>query len=68
MKLMKLMKAIQVSTPGGEFELVQREITEPIEGQVRVQVLACGVCRGDSIVKEGGAFAKIEYPRIPSMK
>lgn len=59
------MRAIQVSTPGGEFELVQREIPEPQEGQVRVQVLACGVCHGDAIVKDGGSFIKIDYPRIP---
>jgi len=62
---MKLMKAIQVRTPGGDFELVQREIPKPIEGQVRIQVLACGVCHGDAIVKDGGSFIDIEYPRIP---
>jgi propanol-preferring alcohol dehydrogenase len=63
--IMKLMKAIQVSAPGGDFELVQREIPEPREGQVRIQVLACGVCHGDAIVKEGSSFANIKYPRIP---
>ncbi|WP_407306513.1 zinc-binding dehydrogenase [Desulfosporosinus sp. SB140] len=63
--MMKFMRAIQVSTPGGDFELVQREIPEPSEGQVRIQVLVCGVCHGDAIVKEGGSFANIEYPRIP---
>jgi propanol-preferring alcohol dehydrogenase len=62
---MKLMKAIQVSAPGGEFELVQREIPEPAEGEVRVKVLACGVCHGDDIVKNGGHFPGLEYPRIP---
>lgn len=62
---MEFMRAIQVSAPGGNFELVQRGIPEPREGQVRVQVLACGVCHGDAIVKEGGPFANIEYPRIP---
>ena len=62
---MKMMRAIQVSTPGGDFELVQREIPEPVEGQVRIQVLACGVCHGDAIVKDGGSFINIEYPRIP---
>lgn len=50
---MRLMKAIQVSAPGGDFELAQREIPEPKEGQVRIKVLACGVCHGDAIVKEG---------------
>lgn len=63
--IMELMKAIQVSAPGGDFELVQREIPEPRKEQVRIKVLACGVCHGDAIVKEGGAYANIEYPRIP---
>jgi propanol-preferring alcohol dehydrogenase len=62
---MNLMKAIQVSVPGGKFELVQREIPEPAEGQVRVKVLACGVCHGDDIVKKGGHYPGLEYPRIP---
>jgi len=62
---MKMMRAIQVSTPGGDFEQVEREIPEPLEGHVWIQVLACGVCHGDSIVKDGGSFIKIEYPRIP---
>ena len=62
---MKLMKAIQVSAPGGDFELVQREIPQPSEEQVRIKVMACGVCHGDAAVKEVGGFANIEYPRIP---
>ncbi len=36
---MNIMKAIQVSAPGADFELVQREIPEPQEGQVRVKVI-----------------------------
>lgn len=62
---MKLMKAIQVSAPGEAFELVQREIPEPAEGQVRVKVLACGVCQGDAMVKNGGHYPGLSYPRIP---
>lgn len=64
---MKLMKAVQVNAPGGDFELVQREIPEPTEGQVRIKVSACGVCHGDDIVKKGGNdhYPGIEYPRIP---
>ena len=57
---MKMIRAIQVSAPGGDFELVQREIPEPQAGQVRIQVLACGVCHGDAIVKDGGSFINIE--------
>jgi alcohol dehydrogenase, propanol-preferring len=62
---MKLMKAIQVSAPGEKFELVHKEIPEPDEGQVRVKVLACGVCHGDVLVKNGGHYPGLKYPRIP---
>ena len=62
---MNLMKAIQVNAPGGEFELVRREIPEPLEGQVRVKVLACGLCHGDVMVKNGGHYPGLAYPRIP---
>jgi hypothetical protein len=61
---MPLMKAIQVSSPGGAFELVNKEIPEPQENQVLVKVEACGVCHGDSLVKEGH-YPGIQYPRVP---
>lgn len=59
------MKAVQVSAPGGEFELIQKEIPEPTKGQVRIKVSACGVCHGDDIVKSGGHYPGVAYPRIP---
>jgi len=62
---MKLMKAIQVSRAGGDFELIQKEIPEPAKNQVRIKILACGICHGDSAVKEGGDYLGITYPRIP---
>jgi D-arabinose 1-dehydrogenase-like Zn-dependent alcohol dehydrogenase len=58
------MRAVQVPRPGGEFELVEREIPEPGPGQVRIRVEACGVCHGDSVLKEGH-FPGLQYPRIP---
>ena len=58
------MKAVQVSRPGGDFELVDREIPEPETGQVRIEVEACGVCHSDSYTKEG-TFPGIKYPRVP---
>ena len=61
---MALMKAAQISYPGGEFQLVEREIPEPQSHQVRVRVEACGICHGDVFVKEG-LFPGIRYPRIP---
>ncbi len=61
---MSLMKAVQISEPGGDFELVQKEILEPKENEVRIKVQACGVCHGDAVVKEGH-FPGIQYPRVP---
>src|SRR5439155_1311202 len=36
----KKMKAVQISKPGGDFEVVERNIPEPGAGQVRVKVEA----------------------------
>jgi D-arabinose 1-dehydrogenase-like Zn-dependent alcohol dehydrogenase len=47
------MKAAQISKPGGEFEIVEREIPEPGARQVRIRVQACGVCHSDVFVKKG---------------
>lgn len=58
------MKAAQVTTPGGSFEIVEREIPQPGPGTVRIKVQACGVCHSDSIVKEGH-MPGIQYPRVP---
>jgi D-arabinose 1-dehydrogenase-like Zn-dependent alcohol dehydrogenase len=61
---MPFMKAIQVAAPGAEFELVQKEIPEPGETEVRIKVEVCGICHGDAVVKEG-RFPGISYPRVP---
>ena len=58
------MKAVQVSKPGGNFEVVERPTPEPGRGQVRIKVEACGVCHSDAIVKESG-WPGLQYPRIP---
>lgn len=58
------MRAVQVSRPGGPFEIVERDIPEPGPGTVRIKVQACGVCHSDSLVKEG-LFPNIQYPRVP---
>ncbi len=59
-----LMKVAQISKPGGDFEIVEREIPNPGAGQVRIKVQACGVCHSDVFVKEG-LWPGIQYPRVP---
>ena len=61
---MSLMRAVQVSAPGADFELIKKEIPEPKENEVRIKVQACGICHGDAVVKEGH-FPGIKYPRVP---
>jgi len=58
------MQAAQISKPGGQWELVEREIPEPKTGQVRVKVEACGICHSDSLVKDG-IWPGLQYPRVP---
>ena len=58
------MKAVQVSKPGGNFEIVERPTPQPGRGQVRIKVEACGICHSDELVKEG-LWPGIQYPRVP---
>src|SRR6516165_7801276 len=43
-RYMSTMRAVQVSKPGGSFEMVEREVPQPTSRQVRVKVQACGLC------------------------
>jgi D-arabinose 1-dehydrogenase-like Zn-dependent alcohol dehydrogenase len=61
---MPQMTAVQISCPGAPFEVVTREIPEPIPNTVRIKVQACGVCHSDVFVKEG-QWPGLQYPRIP---
>jgi len=61
---MAKMKAVQVPKPGGDFQIVEKEIPQPPAGHVRIKVQACGVCHSDVITKEG-VFPGIQYPRVP---
>jgi len=58
------MRAVQVLSAGGPFELVERDIPEPGPRHVRIKIQACGICHSDSFTKLG-AFPGIEYPRVP---
>jgi D-arabinose 1-dehydrogenase-like Zn-dependent alcohol dehydrogenase len=58
------MKAVQVPKPGGDFEIVEREIPKPEAEHVRVKVQACGICHSDMLTKDG-LWPGIQYPRVP---
>lgn len=55
-------RVIQVPSGGADFETIQREVPEPGPREVRVRVMACGICHSDVMAKEGMSAA---YPRVP---
>ena len=60
---MSQMTAVQVSGPGGAFEIVNRQVPEPGPHTVRIKIQACGVCHSDVFVKEGH-WPGLQYPRV----
>src|ERR1700761_7397089 len=63
-RTMAKMKIAVVPKAGAAFELVERDVPQPGSGQVRIKVIACGVCHSDVFTKEG-LFPGIQYPRAP---
>ena len=61
---MAKMRAVQVVRAGGPLELVERDVSEPARGEVRVRVEVCGVCHSDSFTVEG-QWPNLSFPRIP---
>jgi D-arabinose 1-dehydrogenase-like Zn-dependent alcohol dehydrogenase len=61
---MSKMRAVQIPNAKGPFELVERDVPEPVAGSVRIKVQACGICHSDEYAKEGSRPG-ITYPRIP---
>jgi len=61
---MPKMRAAQVVSAKGPYQIVEREVPEPPAGQVRIRVQASGVCHSDAVTKEG-LFPGIQYPRVP---
>jgi propanol-preferring alcohol dehydrogenase len=55
-------RAVQATGPG-KLQLVQKLLTDPPAGHVRIRVEACGVCHSDSATVEG--ILPIQWPRIP---
>lgn len=60
---MSQMTAVQISSPGGSFNVIKREIPVPGANQIRIRVQACGVCHSDVFVKEG-YWPGLQYPRV----
>jgi len=58
------MKVAEIRKPGGDFQIVERDIPKPGRRQVRIKVQACGICHSDQLTKDG-AWPGIQYPRIP---
>jgi D-arabinose 1-dehydrogenase-like Zn-dependent alcohol dehydrogenase len=61
---MAKMKAAVVPKAHAQFEIIEREIPSPGPGQVRIRVLACGICHSDELTKEG-IWPGIQYPIAP---
>jgi D-arabinose 1-dehydrogenase-like Zn-dependent alcohol dehydrogenase len=57
-------RAVQVPAAKSDFELIEKEFSEPGPGHVRIRVQACGVCHSDLFTKEG-LYPGIVYPRVP---
>ncbi len=55
------MRAVILERPGEPVVLTERAEPRPAEGQVRIQVSACAVCRTDLHLRD----AEIEAPRLP---
>jgi D-arabinose 1-dehydrogenase-like Zn-dependent alcohol dehydrogenase len=56
-------KAVEVSAPG-VLRVVERPVSEPGPGQVRVRVEACGICHTDAATVTG-IYPGLTLPRVP---
>ena len=56
-------KAVEVSAPG-VLRVVERPVSEPGAGQVRIRVEACGVCHTDAATVMD-AYPGLKLPRVP---
>jgi len=55
--------AVEVSSPGTLY-VVERALTEPAAGQVRIRVEACGICHTDAATVTG-TYPGLTLPRVP---
>src|SRR5437899_8523737 len=55
--------AVEVSAPG-MLRVVERRVSEPGPGQVRIRVEACGICHTDAATVTG-TYPGLTLPRVP---
>ena len=58
------MHAMVLAAPGAPLQMQQREDPIPGDGQIRVKIMACGVCRTDLHVVDA-ELPDIRYPIVP---
>src|SRR5580765_7501672 len=56
-------KAVEVSAPG-TLRVVERQVSEPGAGQVRIRVEACGICHTD-VATVTATYPGLTLPRVP---
>jgi alcohol dehydrogenase, propanol-preferring len=56
-------KAVEVSAPG-VLRVVERPVSEPGAGQVRIRIEACGICHTDAATVTG-TYPGLNLPRVP---
>src|ERR1700692_491220 len=56
-------KAVEASAPG-VLRVVERQVSEPGAGQVRIRVEACGICHTDAATITG-VYPGLKLPRVP---
>ena len=61
---MAKMRAMVVRKKGGPLEAEERDIPVPAPEEMRIRVLACGVCHSD-VATVQGLVPNVTYPRVP---
>src|ERR1700741_1088465 len=63
MQMKSTYKAVEVSAPG-TLRVVERRVSEPGPGQVRIRAEACGICHTDAATVTG-TYPGLTLPRVP---
>ncbi|MEU6577973.1 alcohol dehydrogenase [Streptomyces sp. NPDC046805] len=61
---MSTYRVAQVPAAGAPFEIVEREVSSPGRGHVRIAVEACGICHSDAAFVNAGVPG-VRFPDVP---